>query len=80
MAKKDWKRECEILGQQIIDRLDEPEMYEPNVHSNGVYRFMSIYHKRRHDSVWFMQAPTYYDLYVALQSALSVITVVERGF
>lgn len=81
MTKTDWhRREALIYGQQIINELDEPEFYEPDVHSNGFHRFLNIYDKRTHDSVLCIQAPTYYDLYIAVMCAVNAHNLMKRGF
>lgn len=80
MDKSDyWKRETLIIAQRLIDELDEPKLYEPSIHSNLLYRYMKIYNRLTHDSVLCIQAPTYYDLYMAVMGAWNAHVLLKRG-
>lgn len=81
MTQTEWyKRETLIYGHNIIAKLDEPERYEPHIHSNGYEKRLLIYDKHRCDAILCIPAPTYGDLYRAVVAAWNTYTLMTRGF
>ena len=74
------RREILIYGERMIEELNEPSAYEPYIHSDGVYKRLHIYRKDTCDSVLTIRAPTYLDLYHAVQDAWLAYMFMRRGF
>ena len=58
---------------------NNPDHY-PYVHSDGRYKYLSIYSASGGDRLLTIQAPTYYDLMRAAQAAWNTHTFIQRGF
>ncbi len=76
----DYKSKVRDYGWQIIRELDEPDRYEPHTHSDGRRKYLHIYDKQSCDCQLTFSAPTWYDLFVAVMSALSAHRMMVRGF
>ena len=75
-----WKSEALAYGQRFIDELDEPNEWEAYVSSDGISKRFGVYNKVTCDTVLVLYAPTYYDLFRAVQFAWNIHTMANRGF
>ena len=73
-----YEREVRLYAEQFCGLLGDK--YQPYTTSNDGRKHVYIYAMEAHDSRWHMSAPTWYDLYVAIQAAWNLRTLVKRGF
>lgn len=75
----DYRKEVLRYGQQFINELDEPDMYEPYTNS-GQYRYLHIYHKQSCDCVLTLRARTWRELFETARDAWNAHVLMKRGF
>ncbi len=76
----DYKNDIECYGQRIINELDEPDKYGVYVRSDGKRKHLDIYDRQACYTKCSVSAPTWYDLFVSVQSVWTMHVFMKRGF
>lgn len=79
MEAMKYKHEVECIGYTIVrDLMWNPKLHSPYICSNNGRKWLYIYNDETNEPVWNISAPTWYDLYQAARSAMSLRLVTRN--